>query len=701
MAIINKMREKMGKLIVLAVGFAIVSFIAADLTGPNSVLFGGQSLEIGEISGKEISLDEFRAQVDDLTYNFTLNQGRNPSGDEKNFLRQQAWDYFLIKIAYQDQFDAIGLDVTDDEVVDMVQGNNISAQLQQAFTNPETGEFDRDAIINYLKDIGQKPSQEQAAWYAFESTLGPSRLRLKYDNLLSRSIYVTNEEAMKEYRNQNQTASAKYLYIPYRTINDSLIQYDENDLEEYLESHGEEYQVEESRSLSYVTFPVTASGQDSALFREDLEQLVPQFQTVVEDSVFARINSDGNIFYVTYKIADLPGVLKDVEMEEGKIIGPYLIAGRYVLYKVSKVLEDSIYSARANHILFKADGTSDQAKSSAKREAEKILRQIKNGAEFAEMARKYGTDGTATRGGDVGWFSEKGAMAQPFKDAIFGREDAGLIPVVTETQFGFHIIEITKAKTNKGFKIAMIEREIIPTDETRDKAFRKADYFAGTSTNLDEFIQNAERDSLLVLSADKINQNARRINNLTTARVVVRWLFNDASPESVSKVFELGDSYVVAVMNDEIVKGTAPLEEVRIEVTSKFKNELKAQYILKSLMDLSGTLEEIAESYGSDARVSVAENVKLSGNNLDGIGTAPLALGNLYSLKEGETSEPIQEENGVVIIQLESFTESPEIADYTSYKTQITQRKNSRSSYILSETIREEANIIDKRYKFF
>ena len=364
----------MGKLIVFAVGFAIVSFIAADLTGPNSVLFGGQSLEVGEIAGREISLDEFQAQVDEITYNFTLNQGRNPSADEIIFLRQQAWDYFFIEIAFQEQFNAIGLDVTEDEVVDMVQGNNISAQLQRAFANPETGEFDRDAIITYLKSIGQKPPQEQAAWYAFESTLGPSRLRLKYDNLLSNSIYTTNEEAKQEYRKQNQTATAKYLYIPYRTVNDSLIQYDENDLEEYLESHGEEYQVEESRSLSYVTFPVTASAQDSSIFREDLEQLVPQFQTVGDDSVFARINSDGIIFYFKYKIADLPGVLKDVEMEEGEIIGRYLVAGRYVLYKVSKVLEDSIYSARANHILFKADGTSDQAKSSAKREAEKILR---------------------------------------------------------------------------------------------------------------------------------------------------------------------------------------------------------------------------------------------------------------------------------------------------------------------------------------
>ena len=151
----------MGKFVVAAIGFAIVSFVGADLLGPNSVLLGGQSREIGEIAGQEISFDEYQQQLEELSYNFTLNQGRNPTATELDFLRQQAWDSFLVKIAFQNEFNAIGLDVTEDEVVDMVQGNNISAQLQRAFTNPETGEFDRDAIITYLKSIGQRPKCAQ------------------------------------------------------------------------------------------------------------------------------------------------------------------------------------------------------------------------------------------------------------------------------------------------------------------------------------------------------------------------------------------------------------------------------------------------------------------------------------------------------------------------------------------------------------
>ena len=70
-------------------------------------------------------------------------------------IRQQAWDYLIVKIAFQKQFDEIGLSVTDEEVVDMVQGNNIHPDLVQAFTNPQTGEFDRDQIVSYLQNISQ------------------------------------------------------------------------------------------------------------------------------------------------------------------------------------------------------------------------------------------------------------------------------------------------------------------------------------------------------------------------------------------------------------------------------------------------------------------------------------------------------------------------------------------------------------------
>ena len=86
------------------------------------------------------------------------------------------------------------------------------------------------------------------------------------------------------------------------------------------------------------------------------------------------------------------------------------------------------------------------------------------------------TDGTAAKGGDLGWFSEDSPMVQPFKDAAFQRTGVGLIPNLVETQFGYHIIKVTEAKTKQAFKVAIIERDIVPSDETRDKAFKRADY---------------------------------------------------------------------------------------------------------------------------------------------------------------------------------------------------------------------------------
>ena len=93
MALITKLRESFGKVIVGAVGLAILSFVLADLTGSNSVLMGGRDLTVAEISGNEVPLEVYQNRIDELSYNFSLNQGRNPSADELNSLRQQAWDW--------------------------------------------------------------------------------------------------------------------------------------------------------------------------------------------------------------------------------------------------------------------------------------------------------------------------------------------------------------------------------------------------------------------------------------------------------------------------------------------------------------------------------------------------------------------------------------------------------------------------------
>jgi peptidyl-prolyl cis-trans isomerase D len=143
MALINKIRERSGLaigLVAIAMGFFIVG---TDILGPNSAILGKNKTDVGEIAGETIEREQYQNQIDQLKYNYTVNYGRNPSENEMYSLRQQAWDYLIVKIAFQDQYDELGIEVTEDEQWDMVQGNNVAFEIKQAFSDPATGEFQR------------------------------------------------------------------------------------------------------------------------------------------------------------------------------------------------------------------------------------------------------------------------------------------------------------------------------------------------------------------------------------------------------------------------------------------------------------------------------------------------------------------------------------------------------------------------------
>ncbi len=85
---------------------------------------------------------------------------------------------------------------------------------------------------------------------------------------------------------------------------------------------------------------------------------------------------------------------------------------------------------RASHILVKSEA-----------DANNILAQLKKGASFEDLAKKYSTDATAAKGGDLGWFS-KGSMVPDFEKAVFSLKEGELSNVV-KTPYGFHIIKLT------------------------------------------------------------------------------------------------------------------------------------------------------------------------------------------------------------------------------------------------------------------
>jgi len=702
MALIKKIRERTG-LAVGIVAFGLILFlVGGDILGPNSVILGKNSREVGEIAGEKVDFEEYVQQIEELKYNFTLNFGRNPSESDMLTIRQQAWDYLVVKKAFQEEYDRLGLEVTEDELVDMVQGKNIHPDLVQAFTNPETGVFQREQIISFLQNINNLPPQQQQGWYMFESNLKPSRLRLKYDYLVMGTNYITQVEAEQQYHTENDIAEVRYMYIPYYTVSDSLVEITEDDLRNYLGAHENEYNIEESRTLNYVSFPIIPSPDDTLYTFEDISKLANDLSTIEDDSIFARINTDGNNPFGTYPIGQLPFRLRDQydELEPGQVIGPYLLSGNYVVHKISDMLQDTTFYARASHILIKALTDSPADKQEARRKAQDLLNQLQRGANFALLARNNSDDPSSSSGGDLGWFDES-RMVKPFSDAVFSRTTEGLIPRIIETEFGYHLINVTGIKTNKLFKVATIEREILPGDETRNEAFRQADYFASISGNQEEFEKNAANDSLIINVAENLGKNDRRISGIGDAREIIRWAYVDASIGEVSDVFELETYYVVAALVDKTSEGTASLQDVRDQIVPKVKNQAKAAIIKQRLEVLEGTLDEMAQQYGDDAGVFSNSELKLSTNSLPSVGFAPNAIGIAFSLKQGEISKPIEENDGIVLIQLNSLIPSPEIADYTSYENQLEQRRANQASFQINEIIRENADIVDERYKFF
>ncbi len=701
MALFNTLRNKMGKVVVGLIAFSIISFVGADLLGPNSNILGGNNTDVGEIAGVTVSQQDYIAKIDEMANNFRINSQRNPSSAEMISLRNQAWDALINDIAYQAQFDNIGLGVTSEEVIDMVQGNNISNEIKQAFTDPATGQFDKDKVIEFLKNLADVTPAQRANWLSFESNLAPARLRIKYENLILKTNYVSEEEAKQLYMYSASNADVKYVYIPFNSVSDTL-KVTDSELQSYIDAHEDEFQKEESRSMKYVSIKVTPSALDTAVVLEEIEFIKENLINAEDDSTFAVINSDGNFPFITYNRDAIPtALIEDGELvEEGAVMGPILENGKYMLYKLSGSEEGSTKAARANHILFKFDDESDAAKATAKAEANKVLRQIRNGADFAEMALKHGTDGTKTKGGDLGWFSE-GKMVAPFQEAVFAATKKGLLRSVVETQFGYHIIEVTEIVNSTSYKVTKIELELYVSDETRNSFYRDAETFALNSDDLASFESNAKESNFKVKEAKQVKKNDRRVGSLTDARGIVTWLYNTGEVGELSSVFELDNVYIIAIMTGLQEKGASQLEAVRYQVERKVKDAKKAEKIMAKLGSADGSLDEIAQAYGDDAQVIEMSDLKLSANTLSTVGNAPEAVGVAFSMQNGEKTKPFKVANGVVILELVNKTEPVEITTFDTYKSQAEQKIQGRLPYYIGQAVKELAEIEDLRYKFF
>ncbi|WP_026998438.1 peptidylprolyl isomerase [Eisenibacter elegans] len=710
MAIINKIRERSGLAIgVIAVGL-ILFIVGGDLLGPNSMLLGTGRQVVGSIAGSDVSLEEFNQELEMLKQNFALQTGQAPSEEQSTFLREQAWNTLVYNRIFLDEFKKIGIKVSDDELGEMVQGDDlfIHPEIRQQFSD-SNGVFQKDQLIGFLQNLDQFPPEQRLAWKNFEENLRNDRLRTKYEALFKSSVYVTQAEAKREYEAQNTKATATYVHIPYSSIPDTAITITDKDLEVHLKANFKRYQdrATETRSLAYVVFDVAPSTEDSLALYQELRQMAKALATAEDDSAFVQAQTEGNTIPFEYVSPDrLPSVFfdKNTTLLKGGVYGPFVEnRNNFKIFKVADTKEDSIDYVRASHILVKWATPDEADKKKARQRAEELLKEIQEGADFAEMARKHGTDGTKETGGDLGFFS-RGRMVKPFEDAAFSVNEPRLLPNIVETDFGYHIVKVTHPKTRTKYKLAVVEKILDPSEATNDEAYRKAEQLASNVTNLAQLEAEVNKNpALVLLKAERLPTSANNINDISDARAIIRWAFNDAKVGEVSEVFEMREQskYIIAALTGRTAEKEPNIESFREELTAEVLKERKKMQIIAKLQNTKGDLDAIAKAYGAGAAIGQADELTLASGSLGNTGLNPRAIGTIFGLKENTNSQPIADESGVFVLRPIKFVKASEIADYSQYKSQLQEVQRAQTSFKATGAVREAAKIKDHRYKFF
>ena len=700
MATLEKIRSKSG-LLLAVIGIAMLAFILGDLLKSTNSGVANDG-NVGQVLGEDVSIQSFQQKVDEGIENWK-SQNQQAVLDQTTLaqIRDQIWEQYVRELVMKNQFEELGVAVSDDEWMERISGINVHPEISKipSFQDPATGQFDRTKVLGYLQQIDQDTTGEALTrWVGFQKYLIDLIKTSKYNSLVGKAMFTTTEEAKIQFHAEMDTAAFNYVVIPFTSINDADVKPTDDELEAYYSIHKAEYEQEASKDVDFVVYTVVPSVEDDAITKEEITKLVVDFEASDDYELMARRNSDNTNSRFTYNTKD---ELQDPNWKDlfnttkGTVIGPYLTnPGVYRIAKLAEVAFRSD-SVQARHILIKPTQTMSLDSVNTKMTALKLA--IESGADFGMLAQQNSEDqGSAIKGGDLGWFQE-GVMVDEFNEVCFTSK-IGDLSLVT-TQFGVHLIQVTKtSKSVKKAKIAYIDRTVEPSTETVNAYYSQAAQFAAKILNdgvsFDTLIVT---DNLAKRSDKKVTPNKPTISGLPNSRELVRWMNTTAKVGSISEVFQFDNSYAVAYLTKEYVKGVPELEDIKEQITALVIKEKKASKISKSIK--TSDLASIASA--NDNSVVSGQKTTFANLNLEGIGYEPELVGGIFANKVGAVSSPITGRNGVYVVQVTAIDKATSQADFGVQKLNMQTQASSYANNASYNALKKAADVQDNRVDFY
>jgi len=698
MAVLEKIRVKMGLFIIIIIGVALLSFIIDPSTLQTAMSMFSSKYDVGNINGNKISYQEFQNKKEYYDRIYQLTTGSSSLNEEQSeMVNESAWQDFITDLVLIPNIESAGIGVGEEELFDLAQGTQISPVLMRepAFVGAD-GVFSREMLVEFIRNIPQDNSGSlKMYWNFLEKNVVVEQMLSKYISLIGKSTYQTPEELKRNIDDNNITSDVSFVMMPYSFGTDTTVTVSGAEVREYYDKHKHNFERTAGRDIEYVVFEVLPSIADIETARADIGKIFDEFAQSDNLRAFLVKNSDKPLDTYYYKEGEL--VYKSAELDSfafraanSDVLPVYQEGDIFRAARINskRQMPDSVF---VDHILLDSRLADTRAK------ADSLLDLLSRGASFSELASVNSLDQNPNLApGEIGWMTQT-YMIPGFDTCFFAVPGK---PFKHESTYGLHIINVReRTKPVTKVQLAILERGAVAGKETLQNYYTQANELASKSAGKIENFNNTVREmNLALIPAVNIAPAAKNISAYPNTREVVRWAY-EAKMGDVSQIIPVDNKYFfVAALTGIREAGIPTVNEISAEISSiirKEKTDAKMVADIKTQVDGLSDIDAIAEKLGT----TVSRQSGMAFGSMNNQAFDPKFIGAATGAPENTLKGPIAGSIGAYVFNVDARDVG---AFYTEDDAKL--RQTQIISYhiqMIPSIMERAAGVVDNRAKFF